>query len=179
MYSVFSCYIIAWTASKPLSVFAKNLWCSTGFYTPLVSLDWVSYVGISMIIATLASCDQVIFEVNLCVLFKYVCVCFVKLETEFREIRHSWQINEITCLNEKIFFRCTLFIDGLHLFWFRKLVRMRVNLAGKNKANISGVKPNPASATTKVWGEPGYYLRRKNQKLEIFQNNSQPLKSDK
>ena len=56
---------------------------------------------------------------------------------------------------------------------------MRVNLAGKNKANISGVKPNPVSATTKVWGEPGYYLRRKNQKLEIFQNNSQPLKSDK
>ena len=63
-----------------------------------------------MIIAALASCDQVIFEVNLCVLFKYVCVCFVKLETEFREIRHSWQINEITCLNEKIFFRRTLFL---------------------------------------------------------------------
>ena len=78
--------------------------------TPLASLGCVSYLAISMIIATLASCDQVIFEVNLCVLFKYVCVCFVKLETEFREIRHSWQINEITCLNEKIFFRCTLFI---------------------------------------------------------------------
>ena len=58
-------------------------------------------------------------------------------------------------------------------------MRMRVNLAGKNKANISGVKSNPASATTKIWGEPGYYLWRKNQKLEIFQNNAQPLKSDK
>ena len=29
----------------------------------------------------------------------YVCVCFVKLKTEFRDIIHSWQINEITCLN--------------------------------------------------------------------------------
>ena len=62
-----------------------------------------------MIIATLASCDQVIFEVNLYVLFKYACICFVKVETEFGEIRYSWQINEITCLNEKIFFRFTLF----------------------------------------------------------------------
>ena len=62
-----------------------------------------------MTIATLASCDQVIFEVNLYVLFKYACVCFVTFETEFGKIRYSWQINEITCLNEKIFFRCTLF----------------------------------------------------------------------
>ena len=87
----------------------KNLWCSTGFYTPLASLGCVGYLAISMIIATLASSGQVIFEVNLYVLFKYVCACFVKLEREFREIWHSWQINEITRLNEKIFFRCTLF----------------------------------------------------------------------
>ena len=114
-------YIVAWTASKPLTVFAKNPWRSTGFYTPLAPLGWVSYLAISMIIATLASCDQVIFEVNLCVLFKYVCVCFVKLETEFREIRHSWQINEITCLNEKIFFRRTLFIVFCCCFFQYKL----------------------------------------------------------
>ena len=61
-------------------------------------------------LATLASCDQVIFEISLYVLSQYVRVCFVKLKTEFREIRHSWQINEITRLNERIFFSCTLFI---------------------------------------------------------------------
>ena len=76
----------------------------------------VSYLAISMIMATLASCDQVIFEVRLYVLFQYVCVCFVKRETEFREIIHSWQINEITCLNERIFFSYTLFI--CHIFCF-------------------------------------------------------------
>ena len=32
--------------------------------TPLASLGCVSYLAISMIIATLASCDQVIFEVQ-------------------------------------------------------------------------------------------------------------------
>ena len=38
-------------------------------------------------------------------------VCLrLKLKTEFRGIRHSWQINEITRLNERIFFSCTLFI---------------------------------------------------------------------
>ena len=119
MSSVFSYYIIAWTALKPLTVFAKNLWCSTGFYTLLVSLGCVSYLAISIIIATLASCDQIIFEVNLYVLFKYVCVCFVKLKTEFREIRHSWQINEITRLNERIFFSCTLF-RGVFFVCFSK-----------------------------------------------------------
>ena len=39
---------------------------------------------------------------------------------------------------------------------------MRVNLAGKKQgkhtANISLVKSNPATATTKVWGESEYYL---------------------
>ena len=103
LHSVFSYYAIAWKASKLLTVFAKNLWCSNGFYTPLASLVCVSYLAISMIIATLTSCDQITFEVNLYVLFKYVCVYFVRLETEFREIRHSWQTNEITCLNKKYF----------------------------------------------------------------------------
>ena len=64
-----------------------------------------------MIIATLASCNQVIFEISWYVPFQYVIVCFVKLETEFGEIIHSWQINEITCLNERIFFSYILFVD--------------------------------------------------------------------
>ena len=84
--------------------------------TPLASLGCVSYLAISMIIATLASCDQVIFEISLYVLSQYVRVCFVKLKTEFREIRHSWQINEITCLNERIFFSCSLFSVFFCLF---------------------------------------------------------------
>ena len=67
-------------------------------------------------LATLASCDQVIFEISLYVLSQYVRVCFVKLKTEFREIRHSWQINEITRLNERIFFSRTLFIGFFCLF---------------------------------------------------------------
>ena len=41
-----------------------------------------------------------------------VCLCFLKLKTKFREIRNSWQFNEITRLNERIFFSCTLFIGG-------------------------------------------------------------------
>ena len=32
------------------------------------------------------------------------------LETEFREITHSWQINDIVCLSKRIFFSYTLFI---------------------------------------------------------------------
>ena len=37
--------------------------------TPLASLGCVSYLAISMIIAILASCDQVIFELSFYVLF--------------------------------------------------------------------------------------------------------------
>ena len=136
MYSVFLYYIIAWTALKPLTVFAKNLWCSTGFYTLLVSVGCVSYLALSIIIATLASCDQIIFEVNLYVLFKYVCVCFVKLKTEFREIRHSWQINEITCLNEKIFFCCTLFI-GFFCWLFQYKLHQSTNMYNCHGNNAS------------------------------------------
>ena len=77
--------------------------------TLLASFGCVSYLAISMILATLASCDQVIFEISLHAFFQYVCVYFVKLETAFRGIIHSWQINEITCLNE-IFFSHTSFI---------------------------------------------------------------------
>ena len=71
--------------------------------TLLASFGCVSYLAISMILATLASCDQVIFQISLYAFFQYVCVYFVKLETEFREIIHSWQINEITCLNDTSF----------------------------------------------------------------------------
>ena len=84
--------------------------------TPLASLGYVSYLAISTIIAILPSCDQVIFEIDLYVLFKYVCVCSVKLETEFREIIHSWQINDIASLCERIFFSFTLFIGYFFLF---------------------------------------------------------------
>ena len=35
---------------------------------------------------------------------------FAKLETEFTNITHSWEINEIACLNERIFSSYTLFI---------------------------------------------------------------------
>ena len=72
--------------------------------TPLALLCCVSYLALSMVMAALASCGQVIFKISLYVLFQYVCVYFVKLETEFREIIHSWQINEIICLNERIFY---------------------------------------------------------------------------
>ena len=37
--------------------------------TPLTSLGCVSYLAISMIVAALASCDEVIFEISLYVLF--------------------------------------------------------------------------------------------------------------
>ena len=77
--------------------------------TPLASRGCVSYLVMSMIMAKLASCDQVIFKA-LCIFFQYVCICCVKLETEFTEIIHSWQKNETTCLNERTFFSYTLFI---------------------------------------------------------------------
>ena len=76
-------------------------------------------------LATLASCDQVIFEISLYVLSQYVRVCFVKLKTEFREIRHSWQINEITRLNERIFFSCTLL--GFFCLYQHKLYQSTTN----------------------------------------------------
>ena len=49
---------------EAVTVFAKKLHhrCSSGVpNTPPASLECVSYLAISMIIATLASCDQVIF----------------------------------------------------------------------------------------------------------------------
>ena len=90
--------------------------------TPLTSLGYINYLAISMIIATLASYDQVIFEISSYVLFQCACVCFVKFETEFREIIHSRSLqvtclNEITCLNERIFFSYILFI-----FFFRFII---------------------------------------------------------
>ena len=41
LYSVFLYCIIAWTASKPLTVFAKNLWCSIGFYRYASGGPWL------------------------------------------------------------------------------------------------------------------------------------------
>ena len=67
--------------------------------TPLASLVCVSLLV--MIITTLASCDQFIFDISFYMLFQYV--YFANFETEFREIVHSWHINKITCLNERIF----------------------------------------------------------------------------
>ena len=80
-------------------------------------------------LATLASCDQVIFEISLYLLSQYVRVCFIMLKTEFREIRHSWQINEITRLNERIFFRCTLFVGFFVCFsinCIKALIRLTI-----------------------------------------------------
>ena len=71
--------------------------------THVAFLGCFSYRAMSVIIATSASCDQVIFEISLHMFFQYACVCFAKLKTEFRKITHSWQIKEITCLNERIF----------------------------------------------------------------------------
>ena len=73
--------------------------------TPLVFPGYVSYLGISMIMATLDSCDQVIFKISLYVLFQYVCVCFVNLQAKFRQIVHSCQNSEITCLIHSVSFR--------------------------------------------------------------------------
>ena len=43
------------------------LWCMFGWVlnTPLAALGFFSYLAISIIIAALASCDQVIFEISL------------------------------------------------------------------------------------------------------------------
>ena len=35
-------------------------------------------------------------------------------------------------------------IDGLHLFWFRKLPRMRVNLAGKKQGEHHSCQAKPS-----------------------------------
>ena len=85
---------------------------------PLASLYCVSYLAISMIIATLASCDQIIFEISLYVFFQYVWVSFVKLETEFTEIIHSQQINEITCLSDRILTSVILYSQVCFFFHF-------------------------------------------------------------
>ena len=53
--------------------------------------------------------------------------------------------------------------DDLHLLQFCKLACMRVNLAGKNKTNISCLKSNVASAMAKVWVESEYYLNSDNE----------------
>ena len=42
----------------------------------------------------------------------------------------------------------------------------------KNKANISRVKSNPASATVKVWGESEYHLDLENEDKERYKEKS-------
>ena len=49
---------------------------------------------------------------------------------------------------------------------------MCVNLAGKYKANISRAKLNPASATTKVWGDSEYYLDLENEDKKQYKEKS-------
>ena len=50
---------------------------------------------------------------------------------------------------------------------FPQLACMNINMAGKKQdkytANTTRVKPNPASVTTKVWGELEYYLDLENE----------------
>ena len=97
--------------------------------TPLASLGCVRYLAVSIITATLASCAQVVLEISFFVHFWYVYVCFVKSKTKFREIIHSWQINEITCLNERILFSYTLFIGYFFRFSInsiKALIRMTI-----------------------------------------------------
>ena len=67
-----------------------------------------------------STCARVSFLIK-----SQVCVCFVKLKTEFREIIHSWQISEFTCLNERIFFSYTLFI--CYLFSFQHKIYQSTN----------------------------------------------------
>ena len=42
----------------------------------------------------------------------------------------------------------------------------------KNKTNKSCVKSNPASATTKVWGESEYYLDLENEDKKQYKEKS-------
>ena len=53
----------------------------------------------------------IIYYLYIYVLFSYVGVCFDKLETEFIEIIHYWQIKEIACLNERLFFSYAPFFN--------------------------------------------------------------------
>ena len=47
---------------------------------------------------------------------QWLLLYFVKLETEFREVIHSWQINEITCMHKRIFSSYNLFIGVFFRF---------------------------------------------------------------
>ena len=53
---------------------------------------------------------------------------------------------------------------------------MLVNLAGKKQgkhtASASRVKSNPASVTTKVWGESEYYLDLENEDKKPYREKS-------
>ena len=44
-------------------------------------------------------------------------------------------------------------IDGLHLFWFRKLARMRVNLAGKKQGEHNSYQTKPSFSDYQSFGE--------------------------
>ena len=54
---------------------------------------------------------------------------------------------------------------------FPQLGCMNINMAGKKQdkytANSARVKPNPASVTTKVWGELEYYLDLENEDKKL------------
>ena len=44
-------------------------------------------------------------------------------------------------------------IDGLHLFWFRKLARMRVNLAGKKQGEHNSYQTKPSFSDDQSFGD--------------------------
>ena len=47
----------------------------------------------------------------------------------------------------------TDYIDGLHLFWFCKLARMRVNLAGKKQGEHNSCQTKPSFSDDQSLGE--------------------------
>ena len=59
---------------------------------------------------------------------------------------------------------------------FRNLECMNINLAGKKQdkytTKSTHVKSNPASVTTKVWGESEYYLDLENEDKKRYKENS-------
>ena len=44
-------------------------------------------------------------------------------------------------------------IDDLHLYWFRKLARMRVNLAGKKQGEHNSCQTKPSFSDDQSLGE--------------------------
>ena len=62
----------------------------------------------------------------------------MKLEREFRKIIYSWQINEITCLNDRISFICTFFIGYFFSFQFKLHQNSNTHNYHGNSSTVGG-----------------------------------------